>query len=108
MSKKLPGFENVRPPKPDMRDERVALAIARRIVDEVNLDDFYWTADEKEDRAYELAVSIVAGGGRSAVFKRLPHAWKWEGIEDHYHDIAEEIAREELAAAIKHWQERYA
>lgn len=104
-------FPGMRPKRPTMRTRRVAEAIARRIVEEVNIDDFYWTREELPDRIADVAEEIMRRGPVQSIFYRL---WKgqppfdssgrpygWEGIDDHCNAIVHEIAHEELARAVR-------
>lgn len=121
-SKKLPGFENIRPPAPTIRDERVALAIARRIVAEVNLDDFYWATEEIPDRVFDVQQELIRGIVPADIFaalelkqpfiscerrERVLHPYGYEGIDEHCRHIANEIADQELETAVDAWRERY-
>ena len=113
---RLPIPKSIRPPRPTIRDEAVALRIAERIVAEVNLDEFYWTAAELPDRIWDVQQEIMQCGRLATVFQRL-HAsegpdvgggkYGWEGIDEHCRNIADDIAVEEVAKAMKAWKERY-
>jgi predicted DNA-binding protein (UPF0278 family) len=104
-----------------MRTERVAKAIAARIVAEVNLDDFYWTPEEVPERIEDVTKEIVRCGRPASVFYRL---WKqqhpisdsglraddpygWEGIDEHCRHIGNEIAREEVQKAVDQYERDY-
>jgi hypothetical protein len=114
-------MKSVRPPVPTIRTPDVAERIARRIIAEVNLDDFYWEPGEIEDRVYDVTQEIARCGRPANVFSRLyqrqppfndrgdrgGHPFGWEGIDEHCRHIADEIAEEELDAARKHYTERY-
>lgn len=106
----------IRPPKPTIRDQAVALKIAERIVSEVNLDDFYWTPDELPDRIWDVQHEIMRCGNVPTVFSRLHKAegpdvgggkYGWEGIDEHCRHIGQEIADEEHGKAIAKWRRRY-
>lgn len=119
---RFPCMKSCRPPKPTFTSERVATAIARRLVAEVNLDEFYWEADEIEERILDVRDEIMRAGRPTTVFTRLwkrqppvscngergAHPYGWDGIDEHCRAIADGIAEEELQAAIKWWRERYA
>jgi hypothetical protein len=106
----------IRPPKPTSRDEAVSLRIATRIVQEVNLDEFYWTAEELPDRIWDVQQEIMRSGYAKTVFARLHKAegpdvgggkYGWEGIDEHCRAIGQDITWDELAKAVKAWKERY-
>lgn len=104
-----------RPPRPTIRHERVAMKIAKRIISEVNLDDFYWKPSELPDIIEDVAFEIMRCGRPATVFgrllskqplascngERITHPYGWEGIDDHCRYIADDIAAEELQAAIE-------
>lgn len=110
-----------KPPRPTVQDEKVASRIAARIVEAVNLDEFYWTKEEVPDRIADVTQEIVLYGKPRGVFYRLwkkqpladcsgrrgGHPYGWDGIDDHCRDIADEIAKEELERAVEEYRERY-
>jgi len=118
---RFPAIKFCRPPKPTITSERVAEAIAKRIVAEVNLDECYWEADELEERILDVCGEIMRAGRPATVFSRLyrrqplvndrgdrgGHPYGWEGIDEHCRAIAGEIAEEELHAAVQWWKKRY-
>ena len=122
MQLRLPIPKTIRPPKPTIRDPIVAERIARRIVAEVNLDEFYWKTAELSDRIWDVQQEIVRCGNVPTVFSRLyrkqppvsdrgdrgGHPYGWEGIDEHCRCIADDIAVEEVAKAVATWNERYA
>jgi hypothetical protein len=97
------------------------MAIAKRIVEEVNLDEFYWEAHEIEDRILDVRDEIMRSGRPATVFSRLydrqppindrgdkaGEPYGWDGIDEHCRHIADQIAEEELQAAVKWWRETY-
>lgn len=99
-------FSGLRPDPPTLRSRAVAEEIARRIVAEVNLDDFYWEKDELPDRIADVTEEIMGGGKVRTLFTRLHrkqppyndkgdlggHPYGWEGIDEHCRHIADEIA----------------
>lgn len=109
------------PPKPTIRTDYVAERIAKRIVEEVNLDEFYWTNNELPDRVWDVQQEIMREGKPATVFvrlekrqplltcggRRVTHPYGWEGMDDHCRCCAPDIAREELQSAIDDWRERY-
>lgn len=115
------SMRSLRPPRPTIQDEGVALSIARRIVAEVNLDEFYWAADEVPDRIYDVQQEIMRAGNPAEVFDRLwcrqppincrgergGHPYGWECIDEHCRHIADDIARDELAKARAAYAKRY-
>lgn len=106
---RLPGFEKIIPPKPTIRDEAVARTIAERIVEIVNLDDFYWTESQCEEHIFEAQQKIMLGCAPAKVFADQA---QWQGddmeaIDDHCRAIADGIASEALQEAIARWRERY-
>lgn len=114
---RFPTLRSCRPPRPTIQSERVATAIARRIVAEVNLDDFYWEPEEISERIADVSDEIQRCGRPETVFSRLHKRqhlvscsgeYGWEGIDEHCRAIADEIAAEELQAAIQWWRKRYA
>jgi len=115
MQLRLPIPKTIRPPKPSIRDEAVSLRIAERIVREVNLDEFYWTAEELPDRIFDVQQEIMRCGNVPTVFTRLHKAenqdgggkYGWDGIEDHCRQIGQDLADEEHGKAITEWKRRY-
>lgn len=117
------SMKNLKPPRPTIREEKVATKIAERIIDEVNLDEFYWEGSEIEDRITDVAFEIMRCGRPATVFGRLygiqprvgdkefglrvTHPYGWEGIDDHCRAIADEIAAEELRSALAHYKNLY-
>lgn len=115
-------MRTLRPPKPTIRDVNVALLIAMRIVDEINLDEYYWKFEELPDRICDIQYEIMLAGKPATVFRRLEKKqpiilhngtrgmWPYgrDGLERHCEAIADDIASEELAKAVKHWYRRYA
>ena len=109
------------PPRPTIRDEAVAKRIAERIVSQVNLDDFYWEPREIPDRVWDIQHEIMAGTPPACVIERLywkqppfndlgqrgGHPYGWEGIDEYCRDIADDIAAEELKAAVRNYRERW-
>ena len=112
-------------PKPDpptICTEDVALAIAKRLVSEVNLDDFYWSPEEINNRIWDVQQEIMRCGRPATVFSRLErrqplascsgervtHPYGWEGIDEHCRCIGAEIAEEELRCALDEYASRYA
>ncbi len=105
-----------RPKRPTIRDEAVALRIAERLVAAVNIDDFYWEADESPDRVLDVQQEIMRVGRVATVFHRL---WKrrqgdygsrpydWEGLDEHCRTIADQIVDEELIVAISRYNIQY-
>lgn len=118
---RFPAMTTCRPPKPKLTDHRVAEAIARRIVAEVNLGDFYWEPEEIETRVWDVTREIMRVGRPESVFTRLykqqppvscdgrrgGHPYGWDGIDEHCRHIADEIAEQELQAAVHWWRQRY-
>lgn len=118
---RLPIARNLRPPRPSIRDEVVALRIAERLVSEVNLDDFYWTPEELPTRVWEIQQEIMRKGDVRNVFARLyrrqppvscsgergGHPYGWEGIQEHCYEIGQDIADDEQSKAIAKWKARY-
>jgi hypothetical protein len=112
-------FPGLRPTKPTIRTPSVARRIAERIVAEVNLDEFYWESEKIPERVEDVAAEIVRCGHPATVFHRLHRAerkadpeigggiYGWEGIEEHCEHIADEIAAEELAAAVERHRREY-
>lgn len=93
----------------------MAEAIAKRLVAEVNLDDFYWEPEEVPERISDVSDEIQRSGCPATVFSRLVkrgsknwHEYRWEGIDEHCRQIADDIAAEELQQAILWWRKRYA
>lgn len=118
---RFPSLRRVRPPRPTIRDERVALAIAKRIVTGVNPDNFHWDDCEIKDRIFDVQQEIMRCGRPATVFGRLrqrqppvscdgrrsAHPYGWEGIAEDCREIADEIAQQELATAVVHYIKRY-
>lgn len=114
---RFPSMAGLRPPRPTIRDERVALRIAERLVYLVNAGDgyFHWSAETVDDRVTDVWREIMRVGRPATVFARLerqqppnaPCIYGWEGIDDDCRQAADEIAAEELAAAVKRYDERY-
>ena len=110
-----------KPPRPMVRTEYVARAVAKRIVADVNLDEFYWSEEEVPERILDIQHEIMRVGRPATVFGRLywqqpiindagersGHPYGWEGIDAHCRAIASEIAAEELRKAVKYWEQRY-
>ena len=121
MQLRLPIPKSCRSPRPTIRDPLVAERIAKRIVAEVNLDEFYWTAAELPDRIWDVTQEIILAGNPRTVFSRLyrkqppcscsgergGHPYGWEGIDEHCDVIADEIANDELFAARDEWHKRW-
>ena len=112
----------IRPPRPTIRDGVVSLRIAERLVREVNLDEFYWTAAELSDRVWDVQQEIMRHGNVPTVFHRLyrkqpfstceqrgrvTHPYGWDGIDEQCRTVGDDIAFDELAKAVKAWKERY-
>lgn len=116
---RLPGFENVRPPRPTRYDETVARAIAERLIREIDPDlqsgdeeGFYWTKAELPDRTWELQQAIMADVHPHALIrfcrkKFRATDWHWEGISENCRHYAPIAIQEEVAKAVKGWMERY-
>ena len=108
---RLPGFEAVRPPKPCRRHEEVAEKIARRIVAELNLDDFYWDGPQIKQHIDQMTLAIMAGvpvGARLIIHLQRKHGdWDWEDVADHCAHCGPPIEREVVAEAVARWRERY-
>lgn len=112
-------FPGMRPPRPTIRTRRVAERVAVRLVEAVNLDEFYWTREELPERIADVTEEIMRLGFPAAVFKRLHkqernrlgdggHNYGWEGIHEHCGVIADDIACEELERAFVEWDRDYA
>ena len=120
MSRQL-CFGGLKPEPPTIRSRRVAERIAKRIVAEVNLDEFYWTTKEVSDRIADVANEIARCGRPATVFARLwkrqppiscngergAHPYGWEGIDERCRAIADEIASEELKKAMVQYERDY-
>lgn len=118
---RFPCMQGIKPPRPTMRTEQVALRIAERIVKEVNLDDYYWEPRELPDRIWDVQQEIIQAGYPAGVFWRLwkkqplisckgergLHPYGWKEIDDHCRHIADGIADEETAKAVAEWRRRY-
>jgi len=114
-------FAGCHPQRPTIRTPHVAEKIARRIVAAVNTDEFYWAADEIEDRVWDIQQELVRRGRPRTVFLRLEHLQRlgaysrdrvtrpygWEGIDEHCRDIGDTIAATVLAKAITTWEREY-
>jgi hypothetical protein len=110
-----------KPLPPTIRDETVARQIAKRIVATVNLDEFYWLAEEIDDRVLDVQWEIMRCGRPATVFSRLErrqplascrgdrvtHPYGWEGIDEHCRNIGDEIAQSVLNEARKQYRDRY-
>lgn len=115
------AMKELKPPEPGIRDEAIAKRIAERIVNAVNLDEFYWTPDEIEERVADVTSEIVLNGDPKSVFQRLVrnqrpvncagkkegHPYAFVGIDDHCRNIAAEITGDELIEAQIRYQQRY-
>ena len=115
------SMKKLRPPKPTIRDEHVALRIAERIVKGINDDDdyCYWEPEEVPHLIDKMAAEIVSAGNPQNVTERLRkqqplilgthggHPWGWEGIREACREIAGDIAAEELKSAVEKWESRY-
>lgn len=108
---RLPGFEDIRPPRPSRCDESVAVAIATRIVSEVNLDDFYWEPHQVSKKVDQMAVALMNGVFNGAKLIRHLHNkygdWNREGVAEHCDYCGPGIEKEEVEKAVAHWRERY-
>lgn len=108
---RLPGMGNIRPPRPLRSDEAVAVAIATRIVSEVNLDDFYWEPHQVPKKVDQMAVALMNGVFNGAKLIRHLHSkygdWCLEGVAEHCDYCGPGIEKEEVAKAVTHWKERY-
>ncbi len=116
-------FPNMpKPKRPSMKTESVALAIAKRIVAAVNIENFYWKPDEIEDRVFDVKQEIIRGGRPDGVFNRLyrrrtftnttgrqvhGNPYGWDGLHSHCVLIANEITHEEREKAIQRWSAHY-
>jgi len=118
----FPQTKKIIPPRPTIRSESVAYQIAKEIVETVNLDEVYWTADELNDRIFDVQHDIMENGNPADVFERLHRKspfktdeqrervtapYGWEGIDEHCRHIAGMIAEEKLVDAVDAWKERY-
>ena len=111
---RFPSMRKIKPSTLTIRDEKVALAIAQRIVKEVDPDNFYWQPSEIEDRIYDVQQEIMRVGRPATVFGRLVKrqsplscSYGWEGIEQDCRCTADAISDEELHKAREHYSERY-
>ena len=108
-------FTGMRPPQPTLRTRAVAEEVARRIVVEVNLDDFYWTAEEVPERIADVAEEIMRVGLPATVFTRLygkqsarsGHPYGWDGIGEHCGHIADDIVTDGVSKAVKDYHRDY-
>jgi hypothetical protein len=107
---RLPGFEDVRPPKPTRTTPAVADAIAKEIVEIINLDEFYFDANECEGLAWALSQAIQTGQPANkwlGIVGRHYRAIWTDGIDEHFYHIAPGIVDEHVQRAIKQWEEKY-
>jgi len=106
-------FPKLKPPKPTIRTSHVAERIARRIVAEVNLDDFYWELEEVPECVEDVKQEIMRCGRPATVFDRLsrkgviPIKYDWDGIDEHCRHIGDRIAKEELERAMTEYRRDY-
>lgn len=114
-------MKDLKPPAPSLLDEAVATKIAMRIVTDVNMDEFYWSSDELNERVNDVRDEIMTGGDPGRVFDRLRakhkptsasgkregHPYGFNGIALHCSQIATEITGSELIDAVKRYIERY-
>jgi len=110
-----------KPKRPSMKTESVALAIAKRIVAEVNIENCYWPEETIEDRVYDVQQEIMRGGRPDGVFGRLwtrrtfsdttgkvkGSPYCWEFLSQHCREIAPAIAQQERDKAVDVWKRRY-
>lgn len=118
---RFPGMKKLKPPRPTIRSEDVALAISKRIVSAVNPDDFHWEPSEIEDRIFDIQQEIMLAGYPATVIGRLwkkqrpcndkgdrgGHPYGWDGLEQDCRAVAAEIAAEEQDKALTKWNARY-
>ena len=116
---RLPGFENVRPPKPTRYDEPVARRIAERLIREIDPDlkngderGFYWTLAELPELIWELQQAIMADIPEQRLIWYCRNTfdkthWRLEGITESCRFAASIVIRDEVAAAVKRWIKQY-
>lgn len=112
MQLRFPTMHGLKPPAPTICDERVALRVAERLVAAVNINYFYWPADEVEERITDVWREIVRVGRPATVFSRLDRQapdgpYGWEGTDEYCRKIAGGIAAEVLGAAKRRHKERH-
>jgi hypothetical protein len=113
-------FDGLRPLPPTIRSRSVAVKVAKRIVKEVNLDDFYWAPEELPDRIADIADEIMRAGNPATVITRLHekqplpdggiragHPYGWGGIDEHCRAIGDEIAAEVVREANTEYRRDY-
>lgn len=108
---RLPGFEGVHPPRPELTDEAVAGDAAVLAVGALNLDEFYWTGEEVAVRVLQMQGLLMQGRRLNARLIRELHGqhggWKCGDFEPHLEAIGPKIEQEVLESAVQRWRERY-
>jgi len=112
---------DLRPPVPAVTDEAIAKAIAERLVEVVNLDDFYWDPRERPEIVEAVTSQIMAtgkpGDALLDLWKKQPpvtdsgvrpiHPYGHSGMLAHAIHAAPIIQDEVMVEATRKYHERY-
>lgn len=120
-TKRFPEMLEFKPDPPKLSDESVAVKVANAIYDDVNLDDVYWTPDEKQSIVDTMASMIIKRQSVADLFHHLRRAqppiddrhnravypFGYEGVEDYPNAMLNQVAAGVLEMELVAFNERY-
>lgn len=120
-TKRFEGMSDLRPDPPKIDDEPIAIKVAAAIYDDVNIEDVFWTPDEREDLVNQIAGMIIRRKSVASIFYHLQraqrpvddrgnrpdHPWGCESLQTYPEQLIVAIARDVLDHALTEWEERY-
>jgi hypothetical protein len=120
-TKRFPEMVDFRPDPPQITDEQVAVKVANAIYDDLNIEEVYWTEDERQDITDKMASMIISRKSVSDLFYHLRRAQQpiddrhnrpvypfgYEGVENYPNAMLVCIANGILETELAAFRERY-
>jgi hypothetical protein len=120
-TKRFPEMVEFKPDAPQITDEQIAVKIANAIYDDVNIEEIYWTEDERQDIIDKMTSMIIRRQAIGDLFYHLRRAqppiddrgnravypFGYEGVEDYPNAMLQQIANGVLETEIAAFNERY-
>lgn len=112
---------SIKPPLPKITDERVAEKIANAIYDDIDIEDCYWTPDNRAEIIDKMVSMIIkresVGGLFWALHKAQPkisdsgergvYPFGYEGVQNYPDRLIVAIAKDILDAELTAYEEKY-
>lgn len=110
-----------KPEPPQITDEPIAVKISNAIYDDVNIEDVYWTEDERQSIIDKMSSMIIKRQSVGDLFWHLRRAqppiddrgnrpvypFGYEGVENYPNAMLQQIANGVLEMEITAFNERY-